>query len=169
MQLTGSHEWPHAFLITSPTVQTTRTSIFIRGQPAWLLDYTILQGGTVVPQRFWSPQNPSDTQVPLHMPIFFVHKDRKNFGLPLIRAAAGDCMGLLDARIAAPVGDCSTMYIRISWPGYDDWPTQIMTKDQTSAHRTIILEKFAKRVASGVCRFLDVSPSDNICAMMISG
>ena len=33
-----------------------------------------------------------------------------------------------------------------------------MTKDQTSAHNTITVEKFAKRVAAAVCRFLDVSP-----------
>jgi hypothetical protein len=32
-----------------------------------------------------------------------------------------------------------------------------MTKDQTSDHRTITLEKFAKRVASAVGRFFDVS------------
>ena len=32
-----------------------------------------------------------------------------------------------------------------------------MTRDQTSDHRTITLEKFAKRVASAVGRFFDVS------------
>jgi hypothetical protein len=31
-----------------------------------------------------------------------------------------------------------------------------MTKDQTSAHKTIPLEKFAKRIAGAVSRFLDV-------------
>jgi len=34
-----------------------------------------------------------------------------------------------------------------------------MTKDQTPAHNTITVEKFAKRVAAAVCRFLDVSPA----------
>ena len=33
-----------------------------------------------------------------------------------------------------------------------------MTRDQTPAHNTIPVEKFAKRVASAVCRFIDVSP-----------
>jgi hypothetical protein len=33
-----------------------------------------------------------------------------------------------------------------------------MTKDQTPAHNTITVEKFAKRVAAAVYRFLDVSP-----------
>jgi len=32
-----------------------------------------------------------------------------------------------------------------------------MTRDQTSDHRTITLEKFAKRVANAVGRFFDVS------------
>jgi len=32
-----------------------------------------------------------------------------------------------------------------------------MARDQTSDHRTITLEKFAKRVASAVGRFFDVS------------
>ena len=33
-----------------------------------------------------------------------------------------------------------------------------MTRDQTPGHRTITLEKFAKRVAGAVDRFFDVSP-----------
>lgn len=32
-----------------------------------------------------------------------------------------------------------------------------MTRDQTAAHRTITLEKLAKRVARAVCKFLEVS------------
>ena len=32
-----------------------------------------------------------------------------------------------------------------------------MTRDQTTAHNTITLEKFSKRVANAVSRFLDVS------------
>jgi hypothetical protein len=34
-----------------------------------------------------------------------------------------------------------------------------MTKDQTTAHNTITLEKFAKRIMNAVGRFLDVSTS----------
>ncbi len=33
-----------------------------------------------------------------------------------------------------------------------------MTRDQTPAHNTISLEKFAKRLASAVGRFMEVSP-----------
>ena len=34
-----------------------------------------------------------------------------------------------------------------------------MTRDQTSVHNTIVLQRFAERVARAVSRFLDVSPS----------
>ncbi|KAI0255572.1 hypothetical protein BJV78DRAFT_1279317 [Lactifluus subvellereus] len=157
---TGSQEWPHAFFITSPAVKNSPPSVLIDRQPAWLLDYAIRDVGTVVPQHIWSVHHPSDggryyKNVPLNMPIFFVHNDRVTLGLPLLRAAAGDCMTLLGVGAAPPVGDCSTTSIRINWPGYGDWNTQITIKDQTPAHNTIPLEKFAKRVASAVCKFLD--------------
>ena len=110
---------PHAFFITSPAVKNTPPSALIDGQPAWLLDYAIRDVGTVVPQHIWSVHHPSDDQrhyknVPLNMPIFFVHNDRVTLGLPLLRAAAGDCMTLLGVGAAPLVGDCSTTYIRIN-------------------------------------------------------
>ncbi|KAI0255576.1 hypothetical protein BJV78DRAFT_1369259 [Lactifluus subvellereus] len=160
LQPISSQEWPGAFFITTPAVQNAPHSIQINGQPAWLLDYHMRHIGTVVPQFIWRPVNPSDAQryanSSLNMPIFFVHHNRVTLGLHLIMAAAGDCTTLLGAGNAAPVGDCSTTYVRIKWPGYDDWSKQIMTRDQTSAHSTITLEKLAKRVANAVCHFLDV-------------
>ncbi|KAH9976824.1 hypothetical protein BGW80DRAFT_1202963 [Lactifluus volemus] len=95
------------------------------------------------------------------MPIFFVHSNRVGLGLSLIHAAAGDCRMLLGGLIEAPVGSCSTTYIRIKWPGYDDWYRQIMTRDQTPAHTTISLEKLARRVANAVCLFLDEAAQMN--------
>jgi len=89
------------------------------------------------------------------MPIFFVHNDRMTLGLQLVSAAAGHCVGLMNGRATAPVGACHTTSIRIKWPGYSEWTTQIMTRDQTSAHRTIPLEKLAKRLARAVCKFLE--------------
>jgi hypothetical protein len=47
-----------------------------------------------------------------------------------------------------------------------DWNTQIMIKDQTSARNTITLEKFAKRVAIAICKFLDVSMSQSFFTMI---
>jgi len=156
---TVSQDWPHAFFITSPAVQNAHPSLTIGGLPAWLLDYAVRNYGTVVPQRIWSPAQPTEGQrysnVSLNMPIFFVHNDRVSLGLPLIKAVTGSCATLLGAGTPAPIGDISTTYIRINWPGYNEWSSQIMTKDQTSAHKTIPLEKFAKRIAGAVSRFLD--------------
>jgi hypothetical protein len=58
----------------------------------------------------------------------------------------------------------------IKWPGYSDWSSQIMTRDQTIVQNTITLEQFAKRVANAVGRFLDVSlpPSSwNLCGHVV--
>jgi len=113
MRLNVTQEWPQAFFITSP-MQNTRPCLSINGKPAWLLDYAIRLVGTVVPQRIWSPRCFSGANLLLRMPIFFAHNDRVNLGLPLIKAVAGDCEALLDASAPAPVGDCSTTYIRIN-------------------------------------------------------
>jgi hypothetical protein len=122
LQPVSSHDWPNAFFITdhviqNPAIQHTPPSTYISDRPAWLLDYLLRNYGTVVPQSIWSPGTPSDAQrynnVTLNMPIFFVRNDRRMLGLPLVHAAAGDCMGLLNARAAALVGGCHTTSIRI--------------------------------------------------------
>jgi hypothetical protein len=110
-------QWPGAFFITTPIIQNDPPFTHINGRPAWLLDYQVRSSGTVVPQYIWRPNNPSDarryTNAALHMPIFFVHNNWVGLGLNLIHAAAGNCSMLLGARIAAPVGTCSTTYVRI--------------------------------------------------------
>ncbi|KAI9432653.1 hypothetical protein H4582DRAFT_2083042 [Lactarius indigo] len=150
-------QWPSAFFISHPSASRAHHFTVVQGQHVWLLDYLIRHGGTVVVQRIWAPQNEGQrhAHVPLNMPIFFLHNDRRTLGLPIVAAAARDCMTLLDTGKPAAVGDCSTTFIRINWPGYGEWSSQIMTRDQTPAHNTISVEKFAKRVASAVCRFMD--------------
>ncbi|KAI0265993.1 hypothetical protein BGY98DRAFT_977812 [Russula aff. rugulosa BPL654] len=163
---TMSQEWPHAFFITSSTVQQNAAppTLYINRRPAHLLDYTIRQVGTVVPQGIWPPGNTSaDTPsrgsakpTCLNMPVFFVGMDRISLGLPLpVAIAEGDRVSLQGAGSPAQIGHGSTTYIRITWPGYSEWTTQIMTRDQTPAQNTITLGKFAKRLASAVGRFMD--------------
>ena len=117
LQPISSHDWPDAFFITNQADLGAQSSIYISNRPAWLLDYLWRNYGTVVPQSIWSPGTPSDAQrynnVALNLPIFFVQRDRRTLGLELVRAAAGDCMGLLNARAPAPVGSCHTTSIRI--------------------------------------------------------
>ena len=114
-----SQERPHPFFLTSPAVENICPSLAINGRP---LDYAISRAGTIVPQRMWSSGTPTDTRcqsnVLLNMPIFFVHDDRVTLGLPLLRAVVGgtDCLEatLLGAGDTTPVGNCSSMYIRIN-------------------------------------------------------
>ncbi|KAH9170715.1 hypothetical protein EDB89DRAFT_1248870 [Lactarius sanguifluus] len=158
IRTTGDPQWPFAFFIFHPPTSRVHHLTIVQGRPAWLLDYVIRHDGTVVQQRIWAPQNETQrhVHVPLNMPIFFVHNDRERTrGLPIVSAAAREPTTLLDTGRPAQVGDCSTTFIRINWPGYGEWSSQIMTRDQTPAHNTITAEKFAKRVASAVCRFME--------------
>jgi hypothetical protein len=102
-------------IITHPTLQRVPTAS-IANRPAWLLDYISRHYGTVVPQRIWAPAAPGDVQrysTVSNMPIFFVKSDRRTLGLRLVQAALGNCAGLLNGQVAAPVGGCSTTYIRV--------------------------------------------------------
>jgi hypothetical protein len=121
---TMSQEWPHAFFITSPMTQAAPT-LYINRRPAQLLDYTIRQVGTVVPQAIWPPGNTANTsdntsartaKAPsLNMPIFFVGTDRVSLGLPLrVAIAEGDRAPLHGAASPALIGQGSTTYIRIT-------------------------------------------------------
>ena len=88
-------------------------------QEAWAIDYAINDTGRVIPQQIWAPRKPADEQryvrhEQLRPPIFFVLKDGRSLGLPLIEAAAGDCMRLRDAGQVAGVGPSSHAQIRIS-------------------------------------------------------
>ena len=124
LQPTMSEEWPHAFFITSPTVQQNAAppTLYINRRPAHLLDYTIRQVGTVVPQGIWppgnsSPDSPSRSAKPviLNMPIFFVGMDRVSLGLPLpVAIAEGDRVPLQGSTSPAQIGHGSTTYIRIT-------------------------------------------------------
>jgi hypothetical protein len=144
LQPTMSQEWPHAFFITSPTtVQNAPPrappTIYINRRPAQLLDYTIRQVGTVVPQGIWPPGNNNNTSsdtparsakaASLNMPIFFVGMDRVSLGLPLPMAIAeGDRAPLQGAGSPAPIGHGSTTYIRITVSILSKTACQYLTK-----------------------------------------
>jgi hypothetical protein len=82
-----------------------------------LLDRAVVNRGTVVPQKMWSPNTIIDQkqhveEVVLQMPIFFEDANGR-LGLPLETAAAGRCHGIRNAHKFAPLGDKSTTHIRI--------------------------------------------------------
>jgi hypothetical protein len=109
--------WPGAFFITNPPMNHCRPHHIGNNQYAWLLDYAIRHGGTVVPQLLWSPQGQGDwrryvQQATLNLPVFFVDADG-SLGVPVAYAAAGQ-MTLRNAKEPPPLGDKTTTKIRIS-------------------------------------------------------
>jgi hypothetical protein len=106
---TVSQERPYSFFIISPAVENARRPIAVNG---WPLDYAISQAGTVVPQRMWSPTDAR--RVSLNMPIFFLNNDYVTLGIPLLKAVGRDRVMLLGARDTAPVGNATTLYLRIN-------------------------------------------------------
>jgi hypothetical protein len=65
----------------------------------WVIDYAVLDMGTVVPQQLWIPPLQREFLCP---PIFFFQRGR--LGLPLIQAVAGNLMYLDGANRPAPLG-----------------------------------------------------------------
>jgi hypothetical protein len=166
-----------AFLATLPP--GTRS-----GQHGWVIDYAVIERGPVIPQKIWAPKKTRWVDheqrwvdhEQLHPPIFFVHENGQDLGLPLKDAAGGNCMCLRGAEEAAPVVSSAHAQIRINvssifgvhsqelmvkvypsqWCGYADWDEQISIQKQTQPRATISLETFAKRVAKKTLKFMEV-------------
>ncbi|KAI0295611.1 hypothetical protein B0F90DRAFT_1670073 [Multifurca ochricompacta] len=144
--------WPGCFLAAPPYGPDVDP---YNPPPPLVVDIVINEIGTVVKQKVWTPQNPSEVQRyvrELFPPIFFFKQDG-SLGLSLIHAAAGDCTSLRDASSVAPVGTSAHAQIRINWFGYAPWDRQIMIRSPTRG--TIPLEKFAKYVAGKVKLFME--------------
>ena len=97
-------------------------------RPLWLLDYSIVWTGTIIPQALWSPENVNDhrqhvTRAILQMPIFFAQQDG-SLGISLDDAINGRCHTLRDAGMQAQLGGKTTTYIRIGVCGC--WPRIVM-------------------------------------------
>ena len=83
----------------------------------WLLDRGIVDRGTVVPQKMWSPHSAIERRryverAELQMPVFFEDRDR-GLGLPLEASIDGRRHVLRDANDPAPLGQKTTIHIRI--------------------------------------------------------
>jgi hypothetical protein len=89
----------------------------INGRGAWVLDYDVKLGGSVVPQQLWFPQGDGDRrryvdQARFRMPIFFVNMNG-GLGVPVLNAAAGH-MQLRDVVLPPPLQDKINVKIRIA-------------------------------------------------------
>lgn len=98
--------------------------ITIGGRDAWVLDYDVRSGGSVVPQELWVPHGLGATvggrpryvdQTHFHIPVFFVRIDG-SLGAPVLNAAAGDIQ-LRDVVLPPPLQDRTTVKIRIAVRG----------------------------------------------------
>jgi hypothetical protein len=115
------HQQDAFFVWNQPPISTMPPIMAVpRGQPypspAWLLDFAIRPGGSVVPQQIWFPQGQGDwrryvEQAQLQMPLFFINADG-TLGVPVVNAAAGQ-MTLRGGHELAPFGDKTTTKIRI--------------------------------------------------------
>ncbi|KAF8479781.1 hypothetical protein DFH94DRAFT_496786 [Russula ochroleuca] len=128
------------------------------GRPLWLLDYSIVRTGTVIPQALWSPDNATDhrnhvAEAILQMPIFFMQKNGI-LGLSLNDAINGRCQTLRDARMLAQLGGKTTTHIRIAWPGYNVFKRQVQIRDESPAKNPITIGKFAHHIGRSIEAFL---------------
>jgi hypothetical protein len=85
----------------------------------WVIDYAARDTGPVIQQKIWTPRRPSDRvrrvdHEHLPPPIFFIHNNGRDLGLPLVEAAGGNCMSLRGAEEEAPVGPSAHAQIRIN-------------------------------------------------------
>ena len=106
------------------------TGVFLAAPPPglacdrddWVIDYAVRSTGPVIQQKIWTPRSdktPSDRvrrvdHEPLPPPIFFIHNNGWDLGLPLVEAAGGNCMSLRGAEEEAPVGPSAHAQIRIN-------------------------------------------------------
>ncbi|KAF8498650.1 hypothetical protein F5888DRAFT_193597 [Russula emetica] len=130
----------------------------LNGHPLWLLDYSVVRTGTVIPQMRWSPENVNDyrqhvTEATLQMPIYFLQQNGV-LGLSLEDAINGRCQTLRDSRAQAQLGGKTTTHIRIGWPGYNEFRRQVQIRDETSARNPITVAKFAHHIGRSVEAFL---------------
>ena len=169
----------------------TGTGAFFASPPAgptsnqhdWVIDYAVTDTGPVIRQKIWAPKKSSDKlrwvdHEQLKPPIFFIHKNGRDLGLPLTGAAGGDCMCLRGAEEAAPFDSRAHAQIRINvslifgvhspelmkvypsqWRGYKhlEWNEQISLQKQTQPRETISLETFARHVAKKTLKFMEVT------------
>ena len=118
------------------------------GHPLWLLDYSVVRTGTVIPQVRWSPENVNDhrqhvAEATLQMPIYFVQQNG-SLGLSLDDAINGRCQTLRDSRMPAQLGGKTTTHIRIGVCSL--WPTSYLCVEFTYDDARCISVAWVQRI-----------------------
>ena len=172
-----------AFFVFNHPSRFSPPPFTINGRSAWVLDYHVRTGGSVVPQELWPRAfRQGDRRLyvehaQFRIPIFFVDING-GLGVPVMNAAAG-YMQLRDADLPPSLADKTTVKIRIrvcarfflcyvfpityhmasQWPGYAQSESQIQLRDQTLAKNPVAFDRFVKHVGSRVRQFLMVRSS----------
>ena len=78
-------------------------------QHDWVIDHVVRPTGPVIPQKIWVPRKASDKArrvdyEQLQPPIFFIHDNGRDLGLPLIDAVSNNCRHLRGAEEAVLIG-----------------------------------------------------------------
>jgi len=146
-----------AYFVFNTPSHFTPAPLTINGRGAWVLDYDVRPGGSVVPQELWVPQGQVDRrryvdQARFRMPVFFVGADG-SLGVPVLNAVAGHVQ-LRDAHLPPPLQHKTTTKIRITWPGYGPSELQVQLGDQTSAKNPIPFNRFVRNVGIRVRQFI---------------
>ncbi|KAH9000350.1 hypothetical protein EDB92DRAFT_491428 [Lactarius akahatsu] len=169
VQAFGIHNWPGVFFVADPPMNHCRLRQIGNGRYAWLLDYVIRPGGSVVPQQLWSPQGQEcwdqerwcrtveQSEAQLHVPVFFVNADG-SLGVQASQAAVGN-MSLRDSNEPAPLGNGLYVNIRIRWPGRALFEQQTLLRNQTPTRNAITLSQFVMQVGRKVLKFFEVGLS----------
>jgi len=149
--------WPSAFVVFHSPMVYSPPVFMMSGQNAWVLDYVVRSGGSVVPQQLWSPKGQGDwrryvEQADFYMPVFFINVDG-TLGVPVVDAVAG-LMSLQGGTQPPPLGNKTATKIRISWPGYPPSEQQIQLRDQTPTRNPVTLERFVKHLGSRIRQYL---------------
>ena len=106
-----------AYLVFNRPSHFSAPPLTINGRDAWVLDYNVRSGGSVVQQQLWVPQGQGDRrryvdQAQFRMPIFFVGMNG-SLGVSVLNAAAGDIQ-LRDTQLPPQLLDKVIVKIRIA-------------------------------------------------------
>ncbi|KAH8976994.1 hypothetical protein EDB86DRAFT_3011951 [Lactarius hatsudake] len=165
VQAFGIHNWPGVFFVADPPMNHCRLRQIGNGRYAWLLDYVIRPGGSVIPQQVWSPQGQEgwdqerwcrtveQSEAQLHVPVFFVNADG-SLGVQASQAAVGN-MSLRDPDEPVPLSNGAHINIRIRWPGHTPFDEQTLARNQTPARNPITLSKLVRQVGRKVLKFFE--------------
>ncbi|KAF9221404.1 hypothetical protein BS17DRAFT_711300 [Gyrodon lividus] len=127
-----------------------------------VVEQAIVETGTrnSVPQKIYQPYTEADRLryvrgVVLKATIFFCSNHSVEWGMSLEDALKLRLKHLKDKDEPMFIGCGPSISLRIQWPGYPAWTTQIRTMDFKNPKGPITKMKLAKNIANCVRRFIE--------------